>query len=234
MDSVKMRRIIGVIMLILWVIAFVPRMILEDNTRLVWHMDNWALLFVPIITIVYFLLLTIYVFRQKKHWVLKVLAVIGFIAVFLFCVLLNALELIERFDYKLWGDKNYVVYEEYLREDYGCGCGEHVTGIETVKVIYKRNGLVDKKLCNLSSTGYISHDAFAIIENILYKGKHAFTFYEPLDLVKEDHTYDYMDGKPKHYIRHVTSFYNLSTGQGYYTDKEWDSINRLIKNSQYH
>lgn len=43
MTAIQIRRIIGVTVLVLWVIALVPRFILGKGERLVFQLENWVL-----------------------------------------------------------------------------------------------------------------------------------------------------------------------------------------------
>ena len=48
MKAKTIRRIIGITALVLWVLAIVPKFLLGED-MLVWQLDNWALLFAPLL-----------------------------------------------------------------------------------------------------------------------------------------------------------------------------------------
>ena len=57
MTTTYIRRIIGITTLVLWVIAIVPRFILVKGEKMVFQMENWALLFAFILSIPYMIML---------------------------------------------------------------------------------------------------------------------------------------------------------------------------------
>lgn len=58
MKTNHIRMIFGITAMLLWLVAFVPKVVFgQDGDRLVWQLDNWALLVAPIITLVYVILL---------------------------------------------------------------------------------------------------------------------------------------------------------------------------------
>lgn len=84
-NIVQIRRIIGVTTVILWIIGIVPKIILGNRCRLVWQLDNWALVFAPVFTLVYAILLTLY-FAKGKRWTIKLLEWFVFGVVAIVCV----------------------------------------------------------------------------------------------------------------------------------------------------
>ncbi len=198
----RIRRIIGVTALVLWAMAVVPKIILQDSgSRLVCQLDNWAALFAPMLSIAYIIMATIRV-TKGKHWGVKLLEWTICVAVTLLCVVMLFMAGL-RLDHKVWRDKEYVVYDEFG------GIGD-----PAVYYLYKRNGMIDNRLCCLGS--YCCNP----IKNIGY------IIYEPLNLIKEEA--DVETPESGNY-EHITTFYRLSDGEQYeqsQNDSLWEVINR--------
>lgn len=62
------RRIIGIIALVCWAVAFVPWIVLPDGDRLAWQLQNWAMASSSILTIVYIIVLTVQ-YNSVRHLV---------------------------------------------------------------------------------------------------------------------------------------------------------------------
>lgn len=204
-DMVKIRRIIGITIVMLWIIGIVPKIIHGDRCRLVWQLDNWALIFAPVFTLVYAILLTLYLAKGKR-WTTKllewfVLGVVSIVCVAIFIITGANLNI------KMWSNKDYVVYDEF---------GDFST--PAVFMLYKRNGIVDDKLRFLRLGGW-RNNGWHSIEKVEYN------IYEPLDLIKEEADVS-IDGDSTY---HLTTFYPLSYGNEY-DQSQNDSLLKLIEN----
>lgn len=187
MTTTHIRRIIGITALVLWVIAIVPRFILGKGERLVFQLENWALLFAFVLSILYMIMRTIYVVKKdNKHKLYYWLRCVGVGIILLtmsFCTGYFFL------DHKLWNNNDYIVYDEFggvFASDY---------------VLYKRNGLVENRL-------YVVGNNFLNL-----KPNHVdYTIYEPLDLIKMENEGMDVEYNTKY---HETTFYRLSDGHRY-------------------
>ena len=200
----QIRRIIGITAVLLWVIGIVPKIILGDRCRLVWQLDNWALFFAPIFTLVYAIMLTIHIAKGKR-WTTKLLewSVFGVVAIVCIAVfIITGANL----NYKMWGNKDYVVYDEF---------GDFAA--PAVYVLYKRNGIVDNRLHFLRLGGW-RDNGWHSIEKVEY------SIYEPLDLIKEEADVS-IDGDNTY---HLTTFYPLSYEKEY-DQSQNDSLLKLIE-----
>ncbi len=191
----RLRRIIGITALVLWMLAIVPKIIFYgDSQRLVWQMDNWAAMFAPILTIAYAIILTIYLVRNRR-WQIKVLGSLCCVAAALFCIVLFFIAGVF-LNYRVWSNDDYVVYDEYG------GFSD-----PTLYVLYKRNGLFDNRL-------HILESSFCQKKNIDY------IIYENLDLIKEEADVALFEDDN---FEHITTFYCLSNGLQYDQSKN-DSL----------
>ena len=195
-------RIVGITALVLWAIAVVPKIIFwHSSSRLVCQLDNWAAVFAPMLSIAYIIIATIHV-TKGKHWGVKLLEWTICLAVTLLCVVILFFAGL-RLDHKVWGNKEYVVYDEYG------GFGD-----PSVYYLYERDGMIDSKLCCLG--GHCCNP----IKNVGY------TIYEPLDLIKEEADVETPESGD---YEHITTFYRLSDGNPYEQSKNdslWEVINR--------
>ncbi|MBO4307353.1 MAG: hypothetical protein J5848_03485 [Bacteroidales bacterium] len=192
------RRIIGITALVLWVVAIVPKFFLSEN-MMVWQLDNWALLFAPLLTLAYIVMLAIHIVKGK-HWIVKLSVCISCALIICACIVMFFSS--RHWLYvKIWGNKDYVVYSEYRGaidpDEY---------------VLYKRNGLLNKKMYNIGGG---------------WRGqlrKVEFTFYEPLDLIREERDAVPFDSDS---IYHITVYHRLSDGHCY-SQEQNDSLQALI------
>ena len=199
----KIRRILGITVVMLWVIGIVPKIIFGNSCRLVWQLDNWALFFAPVFTLVYAILLTLY-FAKGKRWTIKLLEWFVFGVVAIICVAFFIITGVN-LNYKKWGNKDYVVYDEFG------GFSE-----PAVYVLYKRNGIVDDRLRYLRLGVWRCNGRHAI-EKVEY------SIYEQLDLIKEEADVS-IDGDSTY---HLTTFYPLSYEKEYDQNQN-DSLLKLI------
>lgn len=191
----RIRRIIGITALTLWVLAIVPKIIFYgDSQRLVWQIDNWAAMCAPVITIAYAVLLTIGLVKNKR-WTIKTLGWLCCSAVILFCIVLFFIASVF-LNYRVWSNDDYVVYDEYG------GFSD-----PTLYVFYERNGLFDNRL-------HILESSFCQKKNIDY------IIYENLDLIKEEADVALFEDDN---FEHITTFYCLSNGLQYDQSKN-DSL----------
>ena len=199
MTTTHIRRIIGITALVLWVIAIVPRFILGKGERLVFQLENWALLFAFVLSILYMIMRTIYVVKKdNKHKLYYWLRCVGVGIILLtmsFCTGCFFL------DHELWNNNDYIVYDEFsgvFASDY---------------VLYKRNGLVENRL-------YVVGNNFLNL-----KPNHVdYTIYEPLDLIKMENEGMDVEYNTKY---HETTFYRLSDGHRYNQNQN-DSLLTLV------
>lgn len=205
--EVKIRRIIGIIALVLWVIAVVPAIVLSQRFRLVWQLNNWALFFAPVFTLAYAIMLTIRV-SKGKHWAIKLLEWFFCVVFIIICVTVFFIAGVF-LNYRIWGNKDYVVYDEFG------GFGE-----PSVYVLYKRNGILDERLHFIRLGVWRNKGVSNEITSAEY------LIYEPFDLIKEE-----ADVNVDNDRAHITTFYRLSSGSEY-DQSQNDSLWRLINDSQ--
>ena len=195
------RRTIGIVALVCWVIFIVPKLILPSGDRLVWQLDNWALIVATVLTAVYAVMLTIFIVKGR-HWATKILEWLGCVVVLLVCCVMLFFAGI-RADKKIWSNNEYVVWDEYG------GFGD-----PGVFVLYQRDGLIDRRL---HIFGYYSW----LVKNADY------TMYEDFDLMKEEADV-YVSPSESDSVYHTTVFYCLSNGE-LYDETQNDSLFELIR-----
>lgn len=213
MKAKTIRRIIGITALVLWGVVIASRcfFIFGNRYRLVWQLDNWAFLFAPILTLVYAAMLTIHISRGK-HWAVKLSEWLVCTFVILLCLVMFFIAG-ANLNYKVWGNKDYVVYSEYG------GFAD-----PDVYVMYKRAGLVDKRMYILDFYSYnppfvLGDDNYGGINDAEY------VIHEGLNLIQCDAVVrDYMN---EDRTFHATIFYRLNNGQRY-NESQNDSIFALI------
>ena len=192
--------IIAIVVLTLLGIALVPKFFLDNGDRLVWQLQNWARILATLLIAVDVVLVTIY-YVKGKHILKKIIAGLGCVLLVIAC-LIGLYGALVMHDNKVWGDKDYVVYSEY----YDFFDPE-------MFVLYKRDGLVDRRMYQLHTSYY------GTVKKATY------TMYPDADLIKEEADRTDFDGFNDY---HTTTFYRLSDGQ--YLDKEKnDSLFSVIK-----
>jgi len=192
--------IIAIVVLILLGIALVPKFFLDNGDRLVWQLQNGARILATLLIAVDVVLVTIY-YVKGKHILKKIIAGLGCVLLVIAC-LIGLYGALVMHDNKVWGDKDYVVYSEY----YDFFDPE-------MFVLYKRDGLVDRRMYQLHTSYY------GTVKKATY------TMYPDADLIKEEADRTDFDGFNDY---HTTTFYRLSDGQ--YLDKEKnDSLFSVIK-----
>ena len=197
--KVNIRRIIGITALVLWVVAIVPKFFLGED-MLIWQLDNWALIMAPLLTIVYAVLLTVHLGRDK-HWTIKLIEWISCVFVIYVCAGILYAFILLGHSKKLWSNNDYVVYDE------------PVDFFESHYTLFKRDG-------------FVNHRMYCLCYNVCDEVKKAdYTIYDSLDLIKEEMDYVPYDSDS---VRHLTSFYRLSDTY-YYEQIQNDSLFALIK-----
>ena len=142
-------------------IALVPKFFLDNGDRLVWQLQNWARILATLLIIVDVVLLTIH-YAKGKHVLKKIFVVLGCVVLVAVC-LIGLYGALVRHDNKVWGDKDYVVYSEI-----------HDSFDPDVFVLYKRDGLVDRRMYTLCHIYYCT------------VRKTSFTMYPDANLIKEE------------------------------------------------
>lgn len=184
-------------------IALVPKFFLDNGDRLVWQLQNWARTLATLLIIVDVVLLTIH-YAKGKHVLKKIFVVLGCVVLVAVC-LIGLYGALVRHDNKVWGDKDHVVYSEY----YDFFDPE-------MFVLYKRDGLVDRRMYQLHTSYY------GTVKKATY------IMYPDADLIKEEADRTDFDGFNDY---HTTTFYRLSDGQ--YFDKEKnDSLFSVIEQNK--
>ena len=220
MNPNKVRRIIGVTALVLWAVAFVPKIIFWSRSyRLVCQLENWALIPASILSIIFFISLAIRVNKEEdrvlmkaRNWLTGGMSVLICAAFFVFAIF--------KADYKVWSDKNYVIY------GYKVSDKEH-GGFRSPSIyqLYKRKGILDDRQGYI---GILRQDQYNTPDMSRVQ-KLDFAIYESLDLIKEE--MDYIPyGSDR--VCHITSFYRLSDLY-YYEQSQNDSLWEVINRKHY-
>ena len=200
MKTTNIRRIIGITAIVLWGVALVSIAILGQD-KLVWQLDVWAMVVALLLTPVYAIFLAICLGRGR-HWLIKVISWGSCAVVAYVCIVMLAVFVELCFDNRVWSNKDYVVYSE---------CHDF-TGPD-VFVLYKRNGLSDKRMYDFSSSyGQVK--------------KAEYTMYDALNLMREE--VDVTLCFECDSICHEIVFYRLNDGKRY-EDVSCDSLQALIE-----
>ena len=201
--TMKKILIVTIAAVIMLGIALVPKFFLDNGDRLVWQLQNWARTLATLLIIVDVVLLTIH-YAKGKHVLKKIFVVLGCVVLVAVC-LIGLYGALVRHDNKVWGDKDHVVYSEY----YDFFDPE-------MFVLYKRDGLVDRRMYQLHTSYY------GTVKKATY------IMYPDADLIKEEADRTDFDGFNDY---HTTTFYRLSDGQ--YFDKEKnDSLFSVIEQNK--
>ena len=201
--TMKKILIVTIAAVIMLGIALVPKFFLDNGDRLVWQLQNWARTLATLLIIVDVVLLTIH-YAKGKHVLKKIFVVLGCVVLVAVC-LIGLYGALVRHDNKVWGDKDHVVYSEY----YDFFDPE-------MFVLYKRDGLVDRRMYQLHTSYY------GTVKKATY------IMYPDADLIKEEADRMDFDGFNDY---HTTTFYRLSDGQ--YFDKEKnDSLFSVIEQNK--
>ena len=188
-----LRRVIGIIALVLLVMGLMCIFILDDGSHLIYQIDVWIYRAAFFMVVIYGILCLFYAIRNL-HWALKLLisvvAVLG-IGYFLFVA---AIVGVLGKDTRIWSNDRYVVYHEpNSMIDPG------------LFVMYKQDGLIEKP-CYTVGSEFGNPDKYECF------------FDEERDFIRieADWTFDVRSW-------HTTTFYRLSDGKLYVHQNPMDS-----------
>ena len=190
----------AIIAFVLLAISLVPLLFLEHGDRLVWQLSNWAWIFASLLIAIIGVMWTIH-YSKGKHILWKITGWLGCIALVMACLFSLYVATFDH-DEKIWSSKDYVVYSEYR------GFID-----PNMFVLYKRDGLIDRRMFSLGSSG------FGEVREVDY------SMYYDHDLIKEEID---ATGFESDSVFHCTSFYRLSDGERFDQEKN-DSLLKLIK-----
>ena len=186
--------------LVLLSIVFVPTLFLENGDRLVWQLSNWAWILASMLIAIMGILMTIR-FTKGKRILWKIMGWSCSIVLVMACLISIYIAMVKH-DEKIWSNKEYVVYSQYY--DF---FDPHMF------VLYKRDGLVDRRMYRLNNIGFGE-----------LRGAD-FSMYNEFDLIKEEIDATEFESDS---IYHRTVFYRLSDGYQF-EQEENDSLLDVIK-----
>ena len=186
--------------LVLVGISFVPTLFLEDGDRLAWQLSNWAWILASMLIATMGILLAIR-FTKGKRVLWKIMSWSCSILLAVAC-LISLFIAMAWHDEKIWSDEDYVVYSEY-------------DGFinPNMFVLYKRDGLVDRRMYYLNGIGF---DELKEAD---------YSMYNESDLIKEEIDATEFESSS---VYHRTVFYRLSDGYQF-KQEENDSLMKVIK-----
>ena len=186
--------------LVLMGISFVPTLFLEDGDRLAWQLSNWAWILASMLIATMGILLAIR-FTKGKRVLWKIMGWSCSILLAVAC-LISLFIAMAWHDEKIWSDEDYVVYSEY-------------DGFidPNMFVLYKRDGLVDRRMYYLNGIGF---DELKEAD---------YSMYNESDLIKEEIDATEFESSS---VYHRTVFYRLSDGCQF-KQEENDSLMKVIK-----
>ncbi len=186
--------------LVLLSIVFVPTLFLENGDRLVWQLSNWAWILASMLIAIMGILMTIR-FTKGKRILWKIMGWSCSIVLVMACLISIYIAMVKH-DEKIWSNKEYVVYSQYY--DFFD---------PNMFVLYKRDGLVDRRMYRLNNIGFGE-----------LRGAD-FSMYNEFDLIKEEIDATEFESDS---IYHRTVFYRLSDGYQF-EQEENDSLLDVIK-----
>ena len=186
--------------LVLLSIVFVPTLFLENGDRLVWQLSNWAWILASMLIAIMGILMTIR-FTKGKRILWKIMGWSCSIVLVMACLISIYIAMVKH-DEKIWSNKEYVVYSQYY--DFFD---------PNMFVLYKRDGLVDRRMYRLNNIG------FGELRGADY------SMYNEFDLIKEEIDATEFESDS---IYHRTVFYRLSDGYQF-EQEENDSLLEVIK-----
>ena len=186
--------------LVLLSIVFVPTLFLEKGDRLVWQLSNWAWILASMLIAIMGILMTIR-FTKGKRILWKTMGWSCSIVLVMACLISIYIAMVKH-DEKIWSNKEYVVYSQYY--DFFD---------PNMFVLYKRDGLVDRRMYHLNNIGFGE-----------LRGAD-FSMYNEFDLIKEEIDATEFESDS---IYHRTVFYRLSDGYQF-EQEENDSLLDVIK-----
>ena len=186
--------------LVLVGISFVPTLFLEDGDRLAWQLSNWAWILASMLIATMGILLAIR-FTKGKRVLWKIMSWSCSILLAVAC-LISLFIAMAWHNEKIWSDEDYVVYSEY-------------DGFidPNMFVLYKRDGLVDRRMYYLNGIGF---DELKEAD---------YSMYNESDLIKEEIDATEFESSS---VYHRTVFYRLSDGCQF-KQEENDSLMKVIK-----
>ena len=186
--------------LVLLSIVFVPTLFLENGDKLVWQLSNWAWILASMLIAIMGILMTIR-FTKGKRILWKIMGWSCSIVLVMACLISIYIAMVKH-DEKIWSNKEYVVYSQYY--DFFD---------PNMFVLYKRDGLVDRRMYRLNNIGFGE-----------LRGAD-FSMYNEFDLIKEEIDATEFESDS---IYHRTVFYRLSDGYQF-EQEENDSLLDVIK-----
>ena len=186
--------------LVLLSIVFVPTLFLENGDRLVWQLSNWAWILASMLIAIMGILMTIR-FTKGKNILWKIMGWSCSIVLVMACLISIYIAMVKH-DEKIWSNKEYVVYSQYY--DFFD---------PNMFVLYKRDGLVDRRMYRLNNIGFGE-----------LRGAD-FSMYNEFDLIKEEIDATEFESDS---IYHRTVLYRLSDGYQFEQEKN-DSLLDVIK-----
>lgn len=186
--------------LVLLSIVFVPTLFLENGDKLVWQLSNWAWILASMLIAIMGILMTIR-FTKGKRILWKTMGWSCSIVLIMACLISIYIAMVKH-DEKIWSNKEYVVYSQYY--DFFD---------PNMFVLYKRDGLVDRRMYRLNNIGFGE-----------LRGAD-FSMYDEFDLIKEEIDATEFESDS---IYHRTVFYRLSDGYQF-EQEENDSLLDVIK-----
>ncbi|MBR6978358.1 MAG: hypothetical protein IKH88_00810 [Prevotella sp.] len=186
--------------LVLVGISFVPTLFLEDGDRLAWQLSNWAWILASMLIATMGILSAIR-FTKGKRVLWKIMGWSCSILLAVAC-LISLFITMAWHDEKIWSNEDYVVYSEY-------------DGFidPNMFVLYKRDGLVDRRMYYLNGIGF---DELKEAD---------YSMYNESDLIKEEIDATEFESSS---VYHRTVFYRLSDGCQF-KQEENDSLMKVIK-----
>ena len=190
----------AIIALVLLGISFVPTLFLENGDRLIWQLSNWAWILASMLIAIMGILMTIR-FTKGKRILWTIMGWSCSIVLVMACLISIYIAMVKH-DEKIWSNKEYVVYSQYY--DFFD---------PNMFVLYKRDGLVDRRMYRLNNIGFGE-----------LRGAD-FSMYNEFDLIKEEIDATEFESDS---IYHRTIFYRLSDGYQF-EQEENDSLLEVIK-----
>ena len=190
----------AIIALVLLGISFVPTLFLENGDRLIWQLSNWAWILASMLIAIMGILMTIR-FTKGKRILWKIMGWSCSIVLVMACLISIYIAMVKH-DEKIWSNKEYVVYSQFY--DFFD---------PNMFVLYKRDGLVDRRMYRLNNIGFDE-----------LRGAD-FSMYNEIDLIKEEIDVTEFESDS---IYHRTVFYRLSDGYQF-EQEENDSLLDVIK-----
>ena len=186
--------------LVLVGISFVPTLFLEDGDRLAWQLSNWAWILASMLIATMGILLAIR-FTKGQSVLWKILGWSCSILLSVACLISLFIAMAWQ-DEKIWSDEDYVVYSEY-------------DGFidPNMFVLYKRDGLVDRRMYYLNGIGF---DELKEAD---------YSMYNESDLIKEEIDATEFESSS---IYHRTVFYRLSDWYQFEQEENY-SLMKVIK-----